>query len=95
MRIKISAWRVMPQIGVSGFRVDLGICHPDHAGIYLAGVKCDGATYHRSATARDRDKLREQILRGLGWTILRVWSTDWWFSAKDASGIRLPIICVG
>jgi len=77
-------WRVVPQIGVSGFRVDLGICHPDHAGIYLAGVECDGATYHRSATARDRDKLREQILRGLGWTIFRVWSTDWWFSAREA-----------
>ncbi|MBP6395161.1 MAG: hypothetical protein KA309_05360, partial [Giesbergeria sp.] len=31
-----------------------------------------------SATARDRDKLREQVLRGLGWEILRIWSTDWW-----------------
>jgi hypothetical protein len=41
-------------------------------------VECDGATYHRSATARDRDKLREQVLRGLGWQIVRVWSTDWW-----------------
>lgn len=77
-------WRVVPQVGVSGFRVDLGVCHPDHAGIYLAGVECDGATYHRSATARDRDKLREQVLRGLGWTIFRVWSTDWWFNAQDA-----------
>ncbi|EGQ63516.1 hypothetical protein GGI1_19914, partial [Acidithiobacillus sp. GGI-221] len=38
-------------------------------------------TYHRSATARDRDKLREQVLRGLGWDILRVWSTDWWIDA--------------
>jgi hypothetical protein len=53
-------------------------------GIYLAGVECDGATYHRSATARDRDKLREQVLRGLGWTILRVWSTDWWFNTQEA-----------
>jgi very-short-patch-repair endonuclease len=78
-------WRVVPQIGVSGFRVDLGICHPDHAGIYLAGVECDGATYHSSATARDRDKLREQVLRGLGWTILRVWSTDWWFNTQEAA----------
>lgn len=83
-KLELRGWRVVPQVGVSGFRVDLGICHPDHAGIYLAGVECDGATYHRSATARDRDKLREQILRGLGWTILRVWSTDWWFSAQEA-----------
>jgi hypothetical protein len=54
------------------------VVHPDFAGRYLAGVECDGATYHRSATARDRDKLREQVLRGLGWEIVRIWSTDWW-----------------
>src|SRR5690606_17568692 len=56
----------------------LGIVDPDAPGRYLVGVECDGATYHRSATARDRDKLREQVLRGLGWDIVRVWSTDWW-----------------
>lgn len=77
-------WQVVPQVGVSGYRIDLGIKHPDHPGIYLAGIECDGATYHSSATARDRDKVREQVLRGLGWTILRVWSTDWWFSAEEA-----------
>jgi very-short-patch-repair endonuclease len=71
-------WQVHTQIGASSFRVDLGVVHPDYAGRYLAGVECDGATYHRSATARDRDKLREQVLRGLGWEILRIWSTDWW-----------------
>jgi hypothetical protein len=69
---------------VSGFRIDLGIRHPDHGGLYLAGIECDGATYHSSATARDRDKVREQVLWGLGWTILRVWSTDWWFNAEEA-----------
>ncbi|MBL8581689.1 MAG: DUF3320 domain-containing protein, partial [Rhizobiaceae bacterium] len=76
-------WMVVPQVGISGFRIDLGVRHPDLAGAYLAGVECDGATYHGAATARDRDKVREQVLRGLGWNILRVWSTDWWF---DASG---------
>jgi len=71
-------WTVHPQVGVSAFRIDLGVVDPDAPGRYLAGVECDGATYHRSATARDRDKLREQVLRGLGWEILRIWSTDWW-----------------
>lgn len=69
---------------MSGYRIDLGVKHPDYHGIYLAGIECDGATYHSSATARDRDKVREQVLRGLGWTILRVWSTDWWFNAEEA-----------
>ncbi|MBS1983530.1 MAG: DUF3320 domain-containing protein, partial [Bdellovibrionales bacterium] len=71
-------WITHPQIGASKFRIDLAVVHPDHPGRYLAGVECDGATYHRSATARDRDKLRERVLRGLGWEIIRLWSTDWW-----------------
>jgi very-short-patch-repair endonuclease len=71
-------WNVQTQIGASSFRVDLGVVHPDAPGTYLCGVECDGATYHRSATARDRDMLREQVLRGLGWEIVRIWSTDWW-----------------
>jgi very-short-patch-repair endonuclease len=71
-------WMLHTQVGASAFRVDLAVVHPDAPGSYLSGVECDGATYHRSATARDRDMLREQILRGLGWDILRIWSTDWW-----------------
>lgn len=77
-------WTVHPQVGVSGFRVDLGVVHPDAPGRYLAGVECDGATYHRSATARDRDRLRERVLRDLGWRIHRVWSTDWWVDQDRA-----------
>jgi len=73
-----TGWQVHTQIGASSFGVDLGVVHPDFAGRYLSGVECDGATYHRSATARDRDKLRDQVLRGLGWEIVRIWSTDWW-----------------
>ena len=78
-------WLLVPQVGISGFRIDIGVRHPDLAGAYLAGVECDGATYHGSATARDRDKVREQVLRGLGWNIVRVWSTDWWFDSKGCA----------
>jgi hypothetical protein len=51
---------------------------PEAAGRYLLGVECDGANYHRAKTARDRDKLREAVLRDLGWELHRIWSTDWW-----------------
>jgi len=78
IQLQARGWQVVSQIGVSAFRIDLGIIHPDKPGAYLAGIECDGATYHRSATAQDRDKIREQILRHLGWEILRIWSTDWW-----------------
>jgi len=82
--LRRKGWQVHPQVGVSSFRIDLGVVDPDAPGRYLAGIECDGATYHRSATARDRDKLREQVLRGLGWEILRIWSTDWWHDAGGA-----------
>ena len=75
--LRAKGWEVRTQIGVSGFRVDLGVVHPDYAGSYLAGIECNGARYHSSATARDRDKVRQAVLEDLGWTILRVWSTDW------------------
>jgi very-short-patch-repair endonuclease len=65
------------QIGCSGFRIDLALVHPAHPGRYVLGVECDGATYHSSATARDRDRLRQDILESLGWRICRIWSTDW------------------
>lgn len=81
-------WTVVPQIGVSRFRIDLGVVHPDRPGDYLAGIECDGAAYHSAATARDRDKVRAAILEGLGWTLLRVWSTDWWVD-KQGSASRL------
>lgn len=75
-------WQLHTQVGASAFRVDLAVVHPDAPGAYLSGIECDGATYHRSATARDRDMLREQVLRGLGWEVLRIWSTDWWVDPK-------------
>ena len=75
--LRAKGWEVRTQIGVSGFRVDLAVVHPDYAGRYLAGIECDGATYHSSSTARDRDKVRQAVLEGLGWKILRIWSTDW------------------
>ena len=80
---RAKGWEVRTQIGVSGFRIDLGIVHPDRAGAYLAGIECDGATYHSSASARDRDQIREAVLRNLGWEILRIWSTDWFMNGKD------------
>ncbi|MDC8449151.1 MAG: DUF4011 domain-containing protein [Nitrospira sp.] len=71
-------WTVHPQVGCSGYRIDMAIVHPHQQGRYLLGIECDGATYHSLPTARDRDRLRQFVLEGLGWTLHRVWSTDWW-----------------
>jgi very-short-patch-repair endonuclease len=68
---------VKRQVGESGFRIDLGIVDPRNTQRYLLGIECDGATYHSGKTARDRDRLRQEILEGLGWSIHRVWSAEW------------------
>lgn len=76
-RLESKGYEVVAQVGVAGFWIDLGIRHPDWPYGFLLGIECDGAAYHSSLSARDRDRLRQQILEGLGWTIYRVWSTDW------------------
>ena len=76
-RLEAKGYSTEPQVGVSGYRIDLAVLDPDRPGQFLVGVECDGAAYHSSRSARGRDRLREEVLRGLGWTIVRVWSTDW------------------
>lgn len=69
---------VMTQVGCSGYRIDLAVVDPDRPGRFLLGIECDGAAYHSAKTARDRDRLRESVLKSLGWKLTRIWSTDWW-----------------
>jgi len=76
-RLRSKGYAVELQVGVSGFRIDLGVRHPDDLEHFLVGIECDGARYHSSKSARDRDRLREEILHHVGWKIIRVWSTDW------------------
>lgn len=66
-----------PQVGIAGFFIDLAILHPKNPGKYVLGIECDGAQYHSSLCARDRDRLRQSLLEDRGWTIHRIWSTDW------------------
>ncbi|MGN0086133.1 MAG: AAA domain-containing protein [Alloprevotella sp.] len=70
-------YKVKPQVGCSGFRIDMAVKHPTQSGRYVIGIECDGATYHSSRTARERDRLRQTVLEDMGWTIYRIWSTDW------------------
>ncbi|NTU44126.1 MAG: DUF3320 domain-containing protein [Chlorobiaceae bacterium] len=84
MALRDKGWLVQPQIGVSAYRIDLGVIHPDHPGRYFAGIACDGAMYHSSAFARERDNIRQHVLEDLGWKILRLWSTDWWTNRAKA-----------
>ena len=91
-RIRAAGYDVHHQVGCSGYRIDLAVVDPAAPGRYLLGIECDGATYHRAATARDRDKLRQLILEGLGWKLHRIWSTDWWHDAdKEMDNLKAVI----
>jgi len=72
------------QVGASKFRIDLAIRDQRDTSRYVLGVECDGATYHGTRTARDRDILRQQVLESMGWRIHRVWSTDWFNNPAQA-----------
>jgi very-short-patch-repair endonuclease len=68
---------VQRRVGLGGYTVDIAVVDPQRGGAYLLGVECDGASYRSAQTARDRDRLRRVVLEGLGWNLVRVWSTDW------------------
>lgn len=85
-------YSVDAQVGVGSFRIDLAIRDPKDDSKYLIGVECDGATYHSSRVARDRDILREDVLRDMGWKLCRVWSTEWFNNREMAIKIMLANI---
>jgi hypothetical protein len=86
--LKQAGYEIVPQVGVSGFSIDIGVKDSANPGRYLAGIECDGAAYHSAKSARDRDRLRQEILESHGWKIYRIWSTDW-FKNKRHEETRL------
>jgi very-short-patch-repair endonuclease len=92
--LREAGWTVHPQVGCSGYRIDLAVVDPRAPGRYLVGIECDGRAYHSGATARDRDRLRQHVLEGLGWHIHRIWSTDWWLD-PEAEVRRLRLLLEG
>lgn len=90
--LRSHGYHVHKQVGCAGYRIDLAVVDPQSPGRYLLGIECDGAMYHSSPVARDRDRLRQQVLEGLGWSIYRIWSTDWYKKREDSIGRLLETI---
>ena len=87
-----NGYEVNKQVGCAGFRIDLAVVDPEYPERYLLGIECDGAMYHSSHVARDRDRLRQQILEGLGWQIHQVWSTDWYRNRAEVQKQLLKVL---
>jgi len=81
--LRAKGYIVKMQIGIAGFFIDLAIVDADKPGHFLIGIECDGASYHSSRSARDRDRLRQAVLEDHGWIIHRIWSTDWFRRPKE------------
>lgn len=79
--LKEAGYQVDMQVGCSGYRIDLGVRHPNKSD-YVLAIECDGATYHSGKTTRDRDRLRQEVLEKLGWRFYRIWSTDWFLNKE-------------
>jgi very-short-patch-repair endonuclease len=75
--IRRLGYEAVPQVGLAGYRIDIGVRDPRDPGRFLLGVECDGAMYHSSKVARDRDRLRQKVIEGLGWRIHRIWGIAW------------------
>jgi len=90
--IEALGYQGVPQVGVASYRIDFGIVHPGFPSSFVLGIECDGASYHSSPVARDRDRLREQQLVKLGWKLHRIWSTDWIYDrAKEIEKLESAI----
>ncbi len=76
-KLRSRGYDIHEEVATGGKFIDLAVVDPEQPGRYILGIECDGASYHSSRWARDRDRLREQHLRNLGWSLYRIWSTDW------------------
>ena len=85
-------YSVTSQVGCAGYRIDLGVKDPENPGRYVLAIECDGATYHSSCYARERDRLRQQVLENMGWHFHRIWSTEWIQSTSVAKDSLLRAI---
>lgn len=71
-------YKAKQYVGCSGYKIDIAVEHPEHEHEFVAGIECDGLSYRKAKTARDRDRLRGSVLKNMGWNLYRVWSTEWY-----------------
>lgn len=75
--LKRAGYTLEVEVGSGGYRIDLAVVDPSTPGRYLLGIEFDGPRYQSARWARDRDRLRQSVLDGLGWKLHRIWSADW------------------
>lgn len=69
-------------VGQSEYKLDIAVIDPKDPEKYLLGILLDGSSYGKAKTTRDREIAQISVLKGLGWSIHRVWTMDWWDNSK-------------
>ncbi|WP_238992304.1 DUF4011 domain-containing protein [Jiangella ureilytica] len=68
--------------------VAVAVRHPTRRSRFVLAIETDGETYAARRSARERERLRQEQLTRLGWTVHRIWSAAW-ASDPDAETERL------
>ncbi|MDY5455918.1 MAG: AAA domain-containing protein, partial [Bacilli bacterium] len=50
---------------------------------YVVGLECDGGAYKNLVNTTDRERIRRNVLKSLGWKIYHVWSPDFYRNPKN------------
>lgn len=75
-RLRAEGLIVHPGWGTSVHRLDLAVEDPRRPGSLLVAIETDGPVYGSISATRDRERLRVEQLRRLGWAHERVWTRD-------------------
>jgi len=85
-------YTIRQKVGSAGFYIDMAVVDPENPGRYLLGISSDGESYQRAKSARDRDRLRQEVLEGMGWKMHNVWSTDWFRNPQKELNLLIESI---
>jgi hypothetical protein len=71
-------------LGTSADRIDIAVLDPD-THLPAVAIEIDGIAYAQRPSVRDRDRLRPEQLRRLGWQHISTWSQDWYRDPASAA----------
>ena len=75
--IRQAGYQIRRNVGASAYRVDIAVVDPEDPEAFAAGIECDGENYRAARTVRDRDVIRRDMMRSMGWKLHHVWSVAW------------------
>jgi len=70
-------YRVEKFVGASDYKIDIAVRSRKNPANFILAIETDGEMYRSAKTCRDRERLRKQVLKSLGWNVHKIWARDW------------------